>query len=368
MKNSFLFLASAAAFVAVGCNKLPVTAPQVGGSEGEVCELKLSLDGGLATKVTGEVLANENKIRNVQIFVFRAGSDDSGSVLDACLAEGFGGTELNGDKTYSAASLKCTVGKRHIYVIVNADVNYTADGSVGTVADLLAKTMKLSGMRADKLLMIGGARDVTLDSGTQSQGIKVRRACASVILQSIKNEMQSAVYQKTGSFKIKDIYLTNVPAIINFGQTAPASSLKDDGSWYARMGAETDSNKKALIYDGGSQSGTVLEYGKTYTNAHTFYTFPNDCGDVIGGTWSPRATRLVIAATYSDGRNWHDCYYPITLYNSGSGLEANKQYKVNLTINRPGSDNPDKPVEFRDLTCTITVEDWAEGTSYTETI
>ncbi len=364
MKNSFLFFASVAALVAVGCNKQSVTAPSAGSGEGEVCELKLSLDGGLATKVTDAASAKENKIQNVQVFVFRAGSDDSSSVLDACLAEGFGGTELNKEGSYGAASLRCTVGKRHIYVIVNADVDYT--GSVGTLADLLAKTMSLSAMRADKLLMIGGERNVTLDSGTQSQEIKVARACASVILQSIKNDMQAAVYQKAGSFKIKDIYLTNVPAIVNFGQTAPASSITDAGLWYARMKAETDSAKKALIHD--SQSGTVLEYRETYATAHTFYTFPNDCGDVTGGIWSPRATRLVIEATYSDGRNWHDCYYPITLHTSGSGLEANKQYKVNLTINRPGSDDPDKPVVFRDLTGTITVENWADGTSYTETI
>lgn len=365
MRNSFLFFASAAALVAVGCSKLSVTAPSAETAEGEICELKLSLNGGLATKVTDAGSAKENKIQNVQVFVFRAGSDDASSVLDACLAEGFE-TELNKEGTHSTASLKCTTGEKHIYVIVNADANYTADAGIGTLTDLLSKTMKLSAMRADKLLMIGSARSVKLGYGIKFQEIKVVRACASVILKSIKNDMQAAVYQKAGSFKIKDIYLTNVPAIVNFGQTALASSLVDADSWYARLKAETDPGKKALIHD--AQTATVLEYGNTDASVHTFYTFPNNCTDISSGIWCQRATRLVIEATYNDGGNWHDCYYPIILHRNGLGLDANKQYIVNLTINRPGSNDPDVPVMFYDLTGTISVEDWAEGTSYTETI
>lgn len=365
MKNLVLFSASVAAVLAVGCNKLPVSAPSNDYDESEICELKLCLNDGVSTKVTAASEANEAKIQNVQVFVFRAGADDKSSVLDACLAEGFG-TELNKDKTHGLASLKCTVGKRHIFAIVNADVDYTADGSIGTVADLLAKTMTLSAMRADKLLMIGSNRGVTLESGSQSQKVTVTRACASVILESVKNEMQAAVYRKTGSFKIKNIYLTNVPAQINFGQTVKASSLTDANAWYARMSAETDSAKKSLIYD--AQTATVLDYDNKNATVHTFYSFPNDCEASTADTWSQRATKLVVEAEYNDGTAWHTCYYPITLYKSGAGLEANKQYKVNLTINRPGSDNPDKPVEFSTLSGTITVADWAAETSYEETI
>ncbi len=365
MKNLVLFSASVAAVLAVGCNKLPVSAPSNYPDESEICELKLCLNDGVSTKVTTASEALEAKIQNVQVFVFRAGADDKSSVLDACLAEGFG-TELNKDKTHGLTSLKCTVGNRHIYAIVNADKDYTSDGSIGTVADLLSKTMTLSAMRADKLLMIGCNRGVTLASGSQSQAVTVERTCASVILESVKNEMLAAVYQKAGSFKIKNVYLTNVPAQINFGQTVKASSLTDADAWYARMSAETDSAKKALIYD--AQAATVLDYDSKNTTVHTFYSFPNDCADSKSDTWSQRATKLVVEAEYNDGSAWHTCYYPITLYKSGAGLDANKQYRVNLTINRPGSDNPDKPVEFSTLSGTIKVADWANGTSYTETI
>ena len=366
MKNLFLFSASVAALLAVGCNKLPVPSPEVTTDENGYCELKLCLADNALTKVTGDPAAGETVIRNVQIFVFRAGADDKSSMLDACLAKGFD-TALSASGTYSDISLKCTVGKRHIYAIVNADANYTSDGSVGTLADLLAKTMMLSGMNSDMLLMTGCERGVTLNALNQTQTVKVYRSCASVILQSVKNEMQSAVYQKAASFIIKKIYLTNVPARINFGMTLPASSLKDENAWYARQGAETVAGNRKLIYDELS-SDAYLEYKSVYNTQHTFYTFPNDCADVSGGSWSPRATRLVIEAKYSDGTAWHDCYYPITLYKSGEGLEANRQYKVNLTINRPGSDDPDKPVEFSTLSGTITVANWENGTTYTETI
>ena len=131
------------------------------------------------------------------------------------------------------------------------------------------------------------------------------------------------------------------------------------------MKAET---RSSLIYD--DVSGVVLDYGKTYNTVHSLYSFPNDCKPDTAPVWSPRATRLVIEASYDDGAVAHDFYYPITLYNESTrkGLEANKQYKVNLTIRRPGSDSPDKPVEFDAVTGSIHVASWENGEGYTETI
>ncbi len=361
MKNSILFFASVAALVSVGCNKI---GPDAGIETRSGCELNLQLTDNSLTKVTGTTGTDESMIRNVQIFVFRAGADDKSSVLDACLSKGFD-AELSGSASYNDLSLKCTVGARHVFAIVNADIDYTADESVGTLSDLLSKTMSLSKMRADKLLMIGENRNVSLSSGTQSQTVEVHRTCASVILESVKNDMQASVYRKDGRFKIKNVYLVNVPAEVNLGRTLAASSLSAQ-SWYARGTAETDAEKNKLIYD--AQTETVVNYGTKNESVHTFYTFPNDCAAITDAAWSPRATRLVVEALYNDGKEWHSCYYPITLYKAAPGLEANKQYRVNLIVNRPGSDSPDKPVEFGDISGTISVVDWVAGESYTETI
>ena len=360
MKNLLFAAASLASLLLMGCNKLN---PAVCAEDGATCELNLHLTDNALTKVTGTTGTNEAKIQNVQIFVFRTGKDDANSVLDACTSLGFDGAAVD----VSKINLKCTVGSRQIYAIANADADYTADGSVGTVADLLSKTMMLEKMEADRLLMLGNLK-VDLVSGTQGHSVTVYRACASVILESVTNEMQASIYRKDGSFKIKNVYLTNVPAKINFGQTIKASSLSESDCWYARMTAETDSGKNKLIYD--AQAETIVNPGSANANktAHTFYTFPNDCDSKTDAAWCPRATRLVIEAMYYDGTAWRDCYYPITLYKSAPGLEANKQYKVNLTVNRPGSDDPDKPIVFGDLSGTITVSDWFTGESYTETI
>ena len=78
---------------------------------------------------------------------------------------------------------------------------------------------------------------------------------------------------------------------------------------------------------------------------------------------------LVIEAEFKLSGEWHACYYPVTLHDEdGGGLESNRQYRVRLTVNRPGSDNPNHPVEFDVVSGVIDVADWESGAEYTETI
>lgn len=369
MKNLVLFSASVAAVLAVGCNKVEPAQTSLHG-DGQKCQLTLKLNDAVMTRATGQTIAKESTIQNIQIFVFRSGTGNDAGVLDACISKGFD-SPLNFDASsvaYEGVSLDCTVGQRKIYAVVNSDVDYTSSAqAIGTESALLAKTIALSSMASDKLFMIQSV-ETTLKPGDETVGIEVRRKCASVVLQSVKNDMQANIYRKDNSFKIRNVYLTNVPAKINFGMTLSPSSLPD-ADWYARTKSETDGTKAALILDANA-TGTVIGYGKEYSVEHRFYAFPNDCAPSVAATWCPRATRLVIEASYYDGSVWHECYYPITLYDktSSKGLEANKQYKVNLTVRRPGSDDPDKPVEFDTVAGSITVANWETGTSYTETI
>ena len=62
-------------------------------------------------------------------------------------------------------------------------------------------------------------------------------------------------------------------------------------------------------------------------------------------------TRLVVEATL-DGRKY---YYPVTM----PKMESNKSYEISeLKITRPGSDDPDKPIEIVDQDFKITVNPW----------
>lgn len=367
MKNfvSIFFLLQLA--VISGCNKIEVNSSKQNTAE-DTCNLEVSL-GGVdfrATKVAGQTYDKEAMIQNIQLFVFRTGADDGG-VLDAAFSAGFDAA-LNYNAAssgkYSCPSLQCTVGTREVWAVVNAPSDYTKDGTIGNRSDLLAKTITLKDNEANKLFMIGSKSD-EFNSGTQVVDVTVKRVCASVVLQSVKNDMEAAIYRKSGTFKIKSVYLINVPAMMNYAQTTTSSSLSEL-DWYAKLGKETDTAKAALICDNSSEE--TVDYGKTHSTVHTFYMFANSCETSTSTSWSPRATCLVVEAAYNDGSSWHDCYYPIPLYKTGVNIEPNKSYTVSLTIRRPGSTNPNEPVEFDDVTGTITVSQWDNGTDYTETI
>lgn len=73
----------------------------------------------------------------------------------------------------------------------------------------------------------------------------------------------------------------------------------------------------------------------------------------------------MLEASLNNGHEWVKYYYPVPIE---GGLESNKQYKVNLTIRRPGSLDPNKPVKFSDVTPVITVHSWEDGGSYDQDI
>ncbi len=368
MENLKIIVAATALAIAAGCQITDTASPGQTVPEGEPCTLNVNLaDSHVSSKATGQTLADESMIQNVQIFVFRVG-DGENEVLDASVSLGFD-TELNHNgytSSFGGISVECTVGEREVWAVVNSATDYTKDGTVGNLDALKAKTSSLSENSTKKLFMLGSAR-TTLMTGTSDLSISVKRVCASVILESVTNQLTSYALRRSGAFRLKDIYLVNVPAKVNYGLTQSPSSLSSE-DWYAKLGKEADEDKYALIRD--KQDAFTLDYGESYTTAHTFYSYPNDCAPQTSATWSPRATRIVVEAEYYDGTQWIECYYPVTMYNEETeiGLMRNRQYKVRLTIMRPGSDSPDKPVEFNTVSGSIVVEDWESGASYTETI
>lgn len=365
MKNKNLLYAAAFLLIAYGCEKIDAEPVSVPSPDSGSCALQVRFAGyGPDTRGTGQTEENECRIRNVQVFVFRSDQDD---VLDACVSAGFG-SDLDFDASsaaYEGLDLDCTTGQREVWAVVNAAADHTSDGSIRNKGDLLAKTSMLS-ENAPSMLFMTGSRSVSLDAGSSSVTLEVRRACASVVLESISNKMSSAAHRQEGSFRVKDIYLINVPAKVNYGQSV---SYPDAGDWYARLAKETDSGKSLLILD--ASEPRVLDYGQTDNTRHTFYSYPNSWAPAHDtGSWSPRATSLVVEAEFLVDGEWYECFYPVTLYGGtdGKGLERNKQYVVRLTVTRPGSGNPNEPVSFGAMSGSIEVADWETGASYTETI
>lgn len=362
MKKKMLFASLAVCgLLAAACGKMipggeDVTVP------GDV-ELSVRFDAS-ATKVSTQSVTSESAIQNVQIFVFRAGKGADAGNLEIAASAGFDQALGVTGGSYNGMTLRCSTGQREVWAVVNDSEDRTK-GSVTTKSEFLALTHELQRSSSQKLLMIGhsgtdAAPAVMLHEGKEDISISVHRLVASVILESVKNDFSSPAYQKAGMFRLDNCYLINVPGRINFGETSEPSSLPAE-QWYARQAAETTSPKADLIFD--SLSGKILDYGATpYTVPHTFYTYPNNCAVSEDAAWCARATLLVLEASIKYASGWVKYYYPVQL--SERPLLSNTQYRVNLTIHRPGSLDPNQPVTFDDVTPVISVTNWDTGVNY----
>lgn len=372
MKNSSIIgiIAVTAALAALaGCNKIEGVKGSGDGAEDTAdysCELTVALDGAAApsTKVASQTESNEKTIQNVQVFVFRAGNGADQGKLDVSSSVGFDtplGLSTGEFYDPSKLKIKCSTGEREIYVVVNDAVDHTRDAGIRTKAQFLALTTQLKDNTPSKLFMIGSIA-VTLVEGTQKVTVPVKRVCAAVILEGVTNAFVSPAYQGDNVFRVGNCYLMNVPGKINFGLTTEPSTL-EDSDWYGRLAAETESPQKDLIFD--AVTAKTVNYTQTDNTSHTFYAYPNNCAFSEDLTWSRRATVLVVEAEINDGDGWMKYYYPVAIKD---GLQSNKQYRINLSVNRPGSLDPNRTVRFSDLEPDIVVSDWEEGTPYSPSI
>lgn len=318
-----------------------------------------------ATKVANQTLANEKAIQNVQIFVFRAGDGADKGILEVAASAGFDRPLGVTAGSYSGLTVKCSTGYREVWAVVNDARDHTSGAdAVQTKAEFLALTHDLEDASGSCLLMIGRSNPTSQDpalllvEGAMQVTVPVHRLAASVVLESVKNDFSSPAYQKPDIFRLDAAYLLNVPGRIDFGESGEASALPPE-QWYARMAAETRNPRAAILYD--NLSGEIVPYGGTHASPHTFYAYPNDCRPSSDAVFCPRATVLVLEASIKYGFGWLKYYYPVTL---DGGLQSNRQYRVNLTVHRPGTRDPNTPVAFSDVTPVISVSDWDGGVVY----
>ena len=357
-KNPNLMLLPLAGLLALSCGKVGPAGGVQPLSAGDEVTLTVRL-GAPATKVVAQTATNEKMIRNVQVFVFRAGPGADAGNLEIAASAGFNAELEVSSGSYDALTLKCSTGQREVWAVVNDSRDRTAGAdAVTTKEELLAQTHQLADSRKDKLLMCGASDVLTLREGKEEIRLDVHRLAASVVLQSVKNDFSSPAYQKPGVFRVEDCYLLNVPGRIRLDGGIEPAALPSE-AWLARMAAEKAVCEPGLIYD--KVEPKLLDYGSTDTTPHAFYSYPNDCELAEDASWGPRATLLVLEASLYNGTDWTKYYYPVALT---GGLVSNRQYSVALTIHRPGSLDPNIPVRFDDVTPVIQVSDWETGDAY----
>lgn len=315
-----------------------------------ICNLTVRMPGlsEYETKVTGQSEANEKHICNCQVFVFR---DDNGKVD----ASGYFGTMDAGGSC--SVDLNCTVGKRHIWVLVNTAGDYTLQ--IEDEQSLKALYTELKDNSKNALFMVGSDLNANLNEGACTVNIGVKRLAATIVLQNLTIDMESKSYRKPGVFKLQKVYLLNVCARTSISEPDNVSGTITEDYWYARLSEETDSSRKGLVSD-DLATPVLVDNGSSHSTSYTFYAYPNKCPHSVTTPFSPRATLLVVEAEL-DGEKY---YYPLSF----EKLESNHRYAVSITIKRPGSKNPYEPVLYSAASTSITVDDWDEGDTRNETI
>ena len=318
---------------------------------GKPCQLTVNLSGIEApgTKVVGAQLANEEKIKSVQIFVFKS---ENGKLDGSLYVDG-----LNASKDWTGnTKIQCTYGNREVFALVNAPANYVEGTyAITSKAALLNLTTSLKDNAPDAFVMAGNNPVTEFRQPQESVTVSVKRICAAVVLNEVKNDIYMPAYQSTGKLKITGAYLMNLPNLqnLNFAQNQRSASSVND--WLAKNGKAVEDKVKALTVDTYDSAVQTVAYGQSLSVKSSFYAYPNELETESSENWAKCSTYLVVEANI-DGT---DCVYPIKL----KKLESNCKYEVNLTIHRLGS-NPNEPwreVKFSEVTPVITVTPWSTG-------
>ena len=304
------------------------------------------------TRATSYVTAQtyETKVNDVQVLVF-----DSTGALNAY---------VDADTKTSGISISTTAGSKTVWAVVNGP-NLSSITSLSalqsTAVDLGANnTTETTGF------VMAGSTTCTVGSSAATASVAVKRLVARVALQKINNSLPGSY----GALTVNNVTLINVAGNQNLAGTASVST------WYNKMGRKDGATATGQIIDGSTyvashptltfkSVGSSVANGAslTPTTPYLFYCYPNSTTtDATGwsSSFTARKTRLVVAATIGGTKY----YYPVVIDTPA----RNTAYTVELTITGLGSTDPDKPVQKGSITASVTVEGWASGAVYNETI
>ncbi|MEF9931183.1 MAG: fimbrial protein [Bacteroidales bacterium] len=285
---------------------------------------------------------NDNFIQTLEFFIFHADGPNVG--------------ELDAYKKFTTADgisnlqIKATTGKKSIYAVANS---HRADWKgIITLVEFKKVQANLKDDNVKNYIMTGSA-DATLQV-TTSITFALSRLAAKIELQGVKTAFAGTPYE---GFKLSNVkaFLINVHSskrVYDGGADTPAILNNK-----ALVAADANSCiMPGMLYD--VITPAIDDAG--YNTSHYLYAFENT---LETETVDSRFTRLVIQAdlngkTYYYPINVNEIGYGYVSANGHYGIKRNTEYKINVTIMRPGSTNPDKPVEHGTLTVTLNILDW----------
>ena len=278
------------------------------------------------------VQSDDNIVKTLEIFIFRAEGNDAG-VLDTY--KKFEAEELT---SLSNLSVNTTTGLKHIYAVANSHRENWA--GVQSLSQFKETCARLQSENLKDFTMTGSV-EAMLQSST-SVTFAVSRLVARVELSSVKTSFSGTPYQGIRLENVK-VYLTNVVSERFYADgTLPENAVILN----SKMAVAGDINNCAM--SGMLYEQIMQEIGATvYETPHYFYCYPNETENE---TDEARFTKLVIQADL----NGNTYYYPIPIEN----IERNSAYSLSVNIMRPGTLDPEQPLEKGTLDVTLNVLDW----------
>ncbi len=378
----------------MGCNKSLNETPSIEGGVSASVVFNFSSVGGTKAVDVGVKSADEALVNHFDAFVFNASGD-----LDAYSRFEAGSFSTVGGVTSNTARLACSTGAgKEIYILVNSPWSVTELESISSETALLAKAVydlrynykEESSSKVLKNFQMCGYKSTAFVPGENDVAVNVAPVVSRVKVNKIKTAFVNSGLQND-ALRIKDIYVSNVPATFGFGDglqpVYKVSGATDP--WYNKYKYDAQASPKAFVDFGtGDPAGpwlhrtpaTPIAMGGDFVDVDaTFYVMPNDyqkpVGDItfadmpFGGTsWSPRHTKLVIETEYASKTYFYvipifkNDTYPVEKlsdFSNFGGIAPNFSYEIDkLVITRLGTTNPDEPVMAADLQFDITVAPW----------
>ena len=351
MKKTFFIMAAIAA-MACSCDKNSDCEPCQEAETKATLNVSLDFEDEPQTRATSYVTAQtyETKVNDVQVLVF-----DSTGALNAY---------VDADTKTSGISISTTAGSKTVWAVVNGP-NLS---SITTLSALQSTAVDLGANSTTETtgFVMAGSTTCTVGSSAATASVAVKRLVARVALQKINNSLPGSY----GALTVNNVTLINVAGNQNLAGTASVST------WYNKMGRKDGATATGQIIDGSTyvashptltfkSIGSSVANGAslTPTTPYLFYTYQNPTtSDTTGwsASFTARKTRLVVTATIGNIKY----YYPVVIDTPA----RNTAYTVELTITGLGSTDPDKPVQKGSITASVTVEGWASGAVYNETI
>lgn len=349
MKKFFLFTAAAfAALLIISCNKDDSYTREEPEREAATLTVNIVSDNPNSTKSQGSLHSNQaddNIVNLLELFVFRTDGDDAG-MLDAYLR--LAGEQLT---SLSNINIQTTTGNKIIYAIANSHRdNWTGINTLSLFQEQLSD-LKKENIR--DFVMTGSVEAMV--QATTSVTFSISRLVARVQVASIRTDFAGGPYEGSTLNNVR-MYLINVSGdkLYASGENGSAPVILNKNTLVAE-----DVNTIAMtdmLYD--QLMGNITDAG--YMNSHYYYTYENMPETE---TETDKYTRLVIQADL----NGHTYYYPVNINQEGfghvasnghKGVRRNTAYTLNVVIRRPGSLDPDTPVEHGAVDVSLNVLDW----------